>query len=169
MFVAVSLQIKYGTSHHQIIILFMKSCPLHLHILHCTVIPSWGDTVMTILFRYSLIISQAQLGDKLSLPVLTGILEIYLAAFSPSIIGQLQYLWEGPWSRGTQFYSPAISFPPLYCGFFFKWNNAKKITQAFVSVIVQHNAMNGYEPAVSNCWQAQNKTPRTEQGIRAEK
>ncbi len=29
--------------------------------------------------------------------------------------------------------------------------------------------MNGYEPAVSNCWQAQNKTPRTEQGIRAEK
>lgn len=150
----------------------MESCLLNLHILHCAVIPLWDGIMMKILFRYSLIISQAQLGDKLRLPVLTRKLEISLAAFSLSITGQLQYLWEGPCSRRTQFYSLAISFSPMYCGFFFlffKWNNAKKITQAFVSVIVQHNAMNGYEPAVLNCWQAQNKTPRTEQRIRAEK
>lgn len=92
MFVPVSFQIKYGTNHHKIIILLMESCLLNLHILHCAVIPLWDGIMMKILFRYSLIISQAQLGDKLRLVVLTRKLEIYLAAFSPSITGQLQYL-----------------------------------------------------------------------------
>lgn len=53
----------------------MESCLLNLHILHCAVIPLWDGIMMKILFRYSLIISQAQLGDKLRLPVLTRKLE----------------------------------------------------------------------------------------------
>lgn len=92
MLVTECFQIKYCANQHKIIILLMELCLLNLHVLHCAVIPLWDGIMMKILFRYSLIISQAQLADKLRLPVLTRILEISLAAFSLSITGQLQYL-----------------------------------------------------------------------------
>lgn len=123
MLVTECFQIKYCANQNKIIILLMELCLLNLHVLHCAVIPLWDGIMMKILFRYSLIISQAQLADKLRLPVLTRILEISLAAFSLSITGQLQYLWEGPCSGKTQFYSLAISFPPLYSRFFFFFFN----------------------------------------------
>lgn len=92
MLVTESLQIKYGANHHKIMILLMELCLLNLHVLHCAVIPLWDVIMMKILFRYSLIISQAQLADKLMLPALTRKLEISWGAFSVSIAGQLQYL-----------------------------------------------------------------------------
>lgn len=67
----------------------MELCLLNLHVLHCAVIPLWDSIMMKILFRYSLIISQAQLADRLRLPLLTRKQEISLDAFTFSIIGQL--------------------------------------------------------------------------------
>lgn len=85
-------QIKHGANHRKIIIPLMERCLLNLHVLHCAVIPLWDGIMMKILFRYSLIISLAQLADRLRLSVLTRKREISLSAFPFSIIGQLQYL-----------------------------------------------------------------------------
>lgn len=71
----------------QIIILLMELLLLNLH-----VIPLRDGIVMKILFRYSLIISRAQLADKLRPPVLTRKVENLSPPFSLSITGQLQYL-----------------------------------------------------------------------------
>lgn len=92
MFVTEGFQIKYGRRRHEIRILLMELCLLNLHVLHCTVISLWDGMMMKILFRYSLIISRAQVADKLMLPALTRKLEISLDVFSVSIAGQLQYL-----------------------------------------------------------------------------
>lgn len=100
----------------------MVLCLLNLHVSHCAVIPLWDSIMMKVLFRYSLIVSQAQLADRLRLPVLTRKLEISLNAFSFSIIDNYNIYEKGP-CRGKLFYSPAISFPLLYCGFFFSFFN----------------------------------------------
>lgn len=84
-------------SHQEIIIPLMERRLLNLHVLHCAVIPLWDGIMMKILFRYSLIISLAQLTDRLGLSVLTRMGEgegggVLSVPFLFSIIGQLQYL-----------------------------------------------------------------------------
>lgn len=49
----------------------MRRCLLNLHVLHRAVVPLWDGIMMKILFRYSLIISAAQLADRLGLSALT--------------------------------------------------------------------------------------------------
>lgn len=85
----------------------------NLHVSHCAVFPLCDGIMAKILFRYSLIISQTQLADKLGLRVLTrktGNISACLFSFYQRTItifmrGTLQWI---------KFYSLAVSFFPFF-------------------------------------------------------
>lgn len=95
---------------------------LNLHVLHCTIIPLWDNIMMKILFGYFLIISQAQLADKLRLPVLQRNGKYLFMPFSFFYHWTITIFMREPAGGKKTVLFSTTSFHLLYGSFFFFFN-----------------------------------------------